>query len=58
MQSKTAHETDPRDVQAALMYADALVVTGNQDKVCELLRPFKRVPRAQEQARAAGCPTD
>jgi serine/threonine-protein kinase len=58
--SKTAYDTDPQDVPAALMYADALIRSGNdnKDRGCKLLRTLKRVPAAQKQADAAGCPTD
>jgi hypothetical protein len=58
--SKTAHDADPQDVPAALMYADALIRSGNdnKDRGCKLLRALRRVPAAQTQADAAGCPTD
>ena len=56
--SKAAHEADARNARAALMYADALIVTGNKDLGCKQLRALQRIPAAREQARAAGCPTD
>jgi hypothetical protein len=42
------------------MYADALIRSGNdnKDRGCKLLRALRRVPAAQTQADAAGCPTD
>ena len=48
----------PRTSRAALMYADALIMTGNTERGCGQLRTLERFSAAQKQALAAGCPTD
>jgi serine/threonine protein kinase len=58
VESETAHQADPRDLRARMMYADALIVTGSKERGCTELRALARVPAARERARQAGCPTD
>jgi serine/threonine-protein kinase len=58
VESQAAHQADPRDVRARMMYADALLVTGNKERACAELHAIRRVRAARDQASAAGCPTD
>jgi hypothetical protein len=58
VESETAHQTDPRDLRARMMYAYALIVTGSKERGCKELHALARVPAARERARQAGCPTD
>jgi thioredoxin-like negative regulator of GroEL len=53
-----ALQADPRNVRARLLFADALIASGDLDRGCKYLRDLGKNPTAHERARQAGCPTN
>jgi eukaryotic-like serine/threonine-protein kinase len=57
-EADAALQLDPRNVRARLLFADALIASGDLDRGCKYLRDLGRNPTARERARQAGCPTN
>jgi serine/threonine-protein kinase len=56
--AEAAYRAEPRHPRARLIYADALLRTGNREEACAHLRALRTVPDASARAAAAGCPSD
>jgi hypothetical protein len=57
-EADAALQADPRNVRARLLFADALIASGDLDRGCKYLRDLGKNPTAHERARQAGCPTN
>jgi eukaryotic-like serine/threonine-protein kinase len=57
-ESDAALQADPRNVRARLLFADALIASGDLDRGCRYLRGLGRNPTAAARARQAGCPSN
>ena len=57
-EADAALQADPRNVRARLLFADALIASGDLDRGCKHLRDLGRNPTARQRARQAGCPTN
>ncbi len=57
-EADAALQADPRNVRARLLFADALIGSGDLDRGCRHLRDLGKNALALERARHAGCPTN
>jgi serine/threonine-protein kinase len=57
-EADAALQVEPRNERALLLFADALIASGDLDRGCKYLRGLRRNPTAALRARQAGCPTN